>query len=414
MSYYYPQERTHRDDYYNYRDDNAAYDPSHYPAHPQPSYHPYPQTQYANEPHEPQFHNGYSNSNHYYYDDDYRQDYDPHGYSMREVDHGHPNHDSYYSRPHPANDYEYNSPEQYPSPHAASTQSTTALYNHRGSPMGDDATAYSASSYAARGIKPSRQVRDSAVFPAHPPSLRDLPEPKLTPPPAYSSPPPAAWRYSMDRKRKGSWMCCGCCPFWVKFMSCACCLLIVAAAIAIGVIAATFKKPDIKFKGVIGHPGNLPPFELKGSGFSINVGLDVEVANPNFLGAFFPQIEAQAYYPNPTQQGRGLPVGGGTLKDVNIPAHSVTPIKFPFSIEYNPTAGPNQFMLQDIASKCGFLGSARQQLKVDYDLKLTVKVLFLSIPITLPRDAQFDCPIKEGSLPNLGQIGSLLGKGGGG
>lgn len=96
----------------------------------------------------------------------------------------------------------------------------------------------------------------------------------------------------------------------------------------------------------------------------------------------------QAYYPNVAQS-----VGGGELNDVHINANGVTNITFPFTIIYDPNQGSDQSMLADIASKCGLLGGTKQDITVNYDLALTLKVGVIPITITLPEKANFPCPI---------------------
>lgn len=52
------------------------------------------------------------------------------------------------------------------------------------------------------------------------------------------------------------------------------------------------------------------------------------MTNPNFFGASFQSIKAEAYYPT----NKTVPLGGGTLDNVNIKAHSNTTINFPFQV----------------------------------------------------------------------------------
>ena len=51
-----------------------------------------------------------------------------------------------------------------------------------------------------------------------------------------------------------------------------------------------------------------------------------------------------------------------------------TTIKFPFAINYTTTIDPNGAILTDLANKCGFLGNAKTNLKVNYVLTLKLKV----------------------------------------
>jgi hypothetical protein len=60
---------------------------------------------------------------------------------------------------------------------------------------------------------------------------------------------------------------------------------------------------------------------------------------------------------------------------------------------YDPNQGSDQSMLADIASKCGLLGGPKQDITVNYDLALTLKIGVIPITITLPEKASFPCPI---------------------
>lgn len=54
-------------------------------------------------------------------------------------------------------------------------------------------------------------------------------------------------------------------------------------------------------------------------------------------------------------------------------------INFPFSINYTTSYDSDRTVLQDIARRCGFLGDAATQLKVNYKVKTEVRVIAVSI-----------------------------------
>jgi hypothetical protein len=81
------------------------------------------------------------------------------------------------------------------------------------------------------------------------------------------------------------------------------------------------------------------------------------VTNPNFFGASFSKISAKAYYP----LNKTAALGGGELENVEIKPHSNTTINFPFQINYTTSLDPNRAILADIASRCGFLGNAKNK-----------------------------------------------------
>ncbi|CAM0137861.1 hypothetical protein VKS41_001079 [Umbelopsis sp. WA50703] len=186
--------------------------------------------------------------------------------------------------------------------------------------------------------------------------------------------------------------CCTCCPLWARWTSCGCLIILIALGIAIGVLAGTFKMPQVSFNGISNQT-----FTTSGSSFNMSADILIGIDNPNIEAPTFETIKATAYYPNIAQ-----PVGGGQLSNVHINAKGVTNITFPFTIVYDPTQGSDQTMLYDIATKCGLLGQAKQDITVNYDLALTLKVGVIPITITLPEKASFPCPVDNGQLPISG------------
>jgi hypothetical protein len=77
-----------------------------------------------------------------------------------------------------------------------------------------------------------------------------------------------------------------------------------------------------------------------------------------------------------------------------VSSNAVTNFTFPFSIEYDPTTDKDQAILSDIATKCGLLGGQKEQLTVNYQIRLAVKVLFVTVHPTVTSSASFDCPIQ--------------------
>ncbi|RGB24283.1 hypothetical protein C1646_609011, partial [Rhizophagus diaphanus] len=124
--------------------------------------------------------------------------------------------------------------------------------------------------------------------------------------------------------------------------------------------------------------------------FDFNFGLQIQVDNPNIVGANFEMIKAIAFYP-----GHSDPIGGGNLTDVTIAAKGNTTIDFPFSVNYNKDIDPGFAILFDIAQKCGLTGGGvKQKLEIDYKLTLTIKILLITINPSFDRKAMIDCPIK--------------------
>ncbi|KAL1923675.1 uncharacterized protein VTP21DRAFT_8655 [Calcarisporiella thermophila] len=201
-------------------------------------------------------------------------------------------------------------------------------------------------------------------------------------------------------RRRFMGACCGCCPVWLRFVCCGFLVVIIGLGIAAGVIAATFKKPQIEFKGV------LP----QGNGFSrgennsvvIDLKLQVHINNPNILGATFWLIKADAFYPLDTSHD--IFIGTGNQTDVTISAHYDDHILFPLSLTFDLKKEEYKKVAWDFAGRCGLTnGQQPQQLTVKYNLNLNIKILFINISPTIEDHAKFTCP-KELNNPELGKM----------
>ena len=62
-------------------------------------------------------------------------------------------------------------------------------------------------------------------------------------------------------------------------------------------------------------------------------------------------------------------------------------------------ADPNKVILTDLISKCG---NPPQDITIDYDLDLQLKILGVSIDPKLSSSATFTCPISSGDIAQLG------------
>ncbi|GAA5841560.1 hypothetical protein JCM11251_001260 [Rhodosporidiobolus azoricus] len=190
-----------------------------------------------------------------------------------------------------------------------------------------------------------------------------------------------------------------------------CCFLILAILILVGIVAAFFlwvKPPDVSFHGIEDpDTGNI--VTVASGGFNLNFGLKINVINPNFFGADFDRISATAYYPTkPNSQ-----FGGGTMNNVEIKKNSNSTLHFPFTVNYTTSYDSDLSVLRDIATKCGFLGSTKSQLTVNYKVKTKVKVIAVTISPSFSSSARFDCPLSESDITGfLGSDGlSSLGLG---
>ena len=63
---------------------------------------------------------------------------------------------------------------------------------------------------------------------------------------------------------------------------------------------------------------------------------------------------------------------------------------------YTTAADPNQVVLKDLMEKC--VQGGGQEITVNYDLDLHLKILGVSIQPKLSSSASFECPIKSSDL----------------
>jgi hypothetical protein len=113
------------------------------------------------------------------------------------------------------------------------------------------------------------------------------------------------------------------------------------------------------------------------------------VENPNYFAVSFSKIQAtvctclklstinvltaardQIFYPiNNTN------VGGGNATDITFNSHSETNFTFPFTISYQKSLDPNDKILVDIATKCGFIGGSKSPITVDYKISVSLSAM---------------------------------------
>jgi hypothetical protein len=83
------------------------------------------------------------------------------------------------------------------------------------------------------------------------------------------------------------------------------------------------------------------------------------------------------------------------MTNLKINAAATTRFIFPFQMHYDPLVDPNFAILLDIMTKCGLLGSSQKEdIRVNYDLKPTVRVIGVPISFTIHQSTTFPCPIQ--------------------
>ncbi|KAH9981041.1 hypothetical protein BGW80DRAFT_1268067 [Lactifluus volemus] len=197
-----------------------------------------------------------------------------------------------------------------------------------------------------------------------------------------------AWRYEQGRPlwTRGSRPGCFCrfffCTFFITLF------LIVGIVLS---LALWIRPPDIIVGSINGSSSVVAQgATVLNDGIEVNLGLPVEVVNPNYFSAKLTNVHADIIYPiNNTL------IGNGTLKNVDLPSHTTTTFTFPFSLHYTEAIDPNRAILEDLIAKCG---GSQKDLTITYKLTVGVKVFFITVSPTISNPISFPCPIPESTL----------------
>ncbi|KAG0243408.1 hypothetical protein B0O80DRAFT_450024 [Mortierella sp. GBAus27b] len=168
---------------------------------------------------------------------------------------------------------------------------------------------------------------------------------------------------------------------------CCFCLLLLLAIIVIAILVFTlFKLPSVNYQGMQTEPTF--QFNQGDTTLAVSFVANIQVVNPNPIGFKFESITATAYYPNYAPS-----IGGGNLTQVEFPSKATKVIHFPISASYSGAQDPGYTVVKDILNKCGVLGGAKTQLTINYDLKLSVRILLISISPTIKNQhVNVNCP----------------------
>nr|XP_031857705.1 uncharacterized protein CI109_006865 [Kwoniella shandongensis]KAA5524777.1 hypothetical protein CI109_006865 [Kwoniella shandongensis] len=177
-----------------------------------------------------------------------------------------------------------------------------------------------------------------------------------------------------------------------------CCTFTTAIILIVSIILSIVlyvRPPSIALNSV--NLGS-QPVSLTSTGMTVSFDLSISVQNPNWFDANFKEISATARYPgNNTNK-----FGGGTLYNVDFKGYTASTFDFPFTLNYTTALDPNRVILNDlIIEKCGITGGSVQDITVDYDLRLKLKVLGLTISPTISNSASFECPITSKDIESI-------------
>jgi len=182
-------------------------------------------------------------------------------------------------------------------------------------------------------------------------------------------------------------LACGCtemgCGRLCSMLSCIVILMVFAVIMA---VIFWVRIPQVNVNGVQVSAAGLV---FSADGFSLGFTINFTIYNPNYIGADFPNITAEAFYPTlPT-----APLGEGNLTNVYIAARSTTPLLFPITANYSQSADPTGLILTDLENRCGIFGTPRQPVTINYVIKAACKVG--AVTVQLPdysSSTSFDCP----------------------
>ncbi|KAF8927212.1 hypothetical protein BGZ52_004733 [Haplosporangium bisporale] len=181
--------------------------------------------------------------------------------------------------------------------------------------------------------------------------------------------------------------CCPCIRSRCGRVTCCICLFLLLVIIALAIVVVTvFKLPTVNYLGTQGDPA----FQINQGNvtFGVTLTANIQVINPNPLGFHFESIIATAYYPNYAPS-----IGGGQVTNVDFPKKSNVTIPFPIAASYNRADDKGLVVVGDILKRCGYGGGTNVGLTINYDLKLTIKIIGISISPTIKNQhSNFACP----------------------
>jgi LEA14-like dessication related protein len=139
-------------------------------------------------------------------------------------------------------------------------------------------------------------------------------------------------------------------------------------------------------------------FTFQNNELAFNLAANITVDNPNYFGVSLNKVELDLTYPI-----NNYPVGGGEQQHINIRSNAQTNFTFPFSLNYNVSDTTGAAVLQDIVTKC----RGNQALTVSYALKLSLRVVIVSVSPTINNSFTIKCPVDADDIEKL--LGGTLG-----
>ncbi|KAG2078145.1 hypothetical protein BDR04DRAFT_1124702 [Suillus decipiens] len=169
-----------------------------------------------------------------------------------------------------------------------------------------------------------------------------------------------------------------------------CCTMMITVFLIVSILLALLMwvRPPDAIVGSVGTSTTQSAVQLDSGNITVNLGIDI---TSSFVDLILSLTIYQAYYPiNNTL------VGNGTENDITFNSNSQTNITFPFSLEFSTST--NSGVLTDLASKCGVGGGAAEDITLNLDIKVGLRVLFFVVYPALSIPASFVCPISASDI----------------
>ncbi|KAG1905894.1 uncharacterized protein F5891DRAFT_1007071 [Suillus fuscotomentosus] len=177
-----------------------------------------------------------------------------------------------------------------------------------------------------------------------------------------------------------------------------CCTMMIAVFLIVSILLALLMwvRPPDAIVGNVGPSTTQNAVQLNSGSITVNLGVNLTVVNPNYFGVSFKSINVDAYYPiNNTL------VGTGQETDITFNSNSQTNFTFPFSLEFSTNMTSSTQILTDLATKCGVGGGAVQDITIDLDITVGLRVLFFVVYPVVSIPASFACPISASDISSL-------------
>jgi len=174
-----------------------------------------------------------------------------------------------------------------------------------------------------------------------------------------------------------------------------CCSLMTTVFLIVSIVLALalwIRPPSITIGSV--QPLSGTSTLTSSGGITVDLGVQLSVANPNYFSVDFTKIDLELFYPiNNTKLG-----GGNTT--IDFKSRSLTNFTFPINFSYNTSNDQQGVILRDLAAKCG-VGGKKSNLDIDYKIFLGIRFLIVTIFPEISNSFSFPCPISTADVSKL-------------